>query len=975
MKKRSINVKQFFQPIISATRDFITKNILTKALDYNSGLEYKLQNPDRILGTTNKDLTLYDLMLMDDKIKNTLEIFKKMTTACGGSFVGASDDPIDKEISTFVEDILNSMSIRFWDVFDNLLDARAYGFKCGELIWVVEDGKVILKNIKFKHSLFFDFEYDDFADLKTVKVGYRNAQNVDVPVEEFNKKFIYFVNPYLKDQNYYGESDLMAVYEPWRSKTQITKFRNIYLQNYGFPIPICIYEKLTASEKETLDNQLENFQEQMYFLIPGVRDSSGKLNGKIDIQFHKAETTGGAASFSDSIDQIDKQISRKLLIPDKAGFSESAGGSYNLGEQQFDALKLFIQDYKGRLEDAINKVIKCIVDFNFTVEKYPEWKFESDDSKISEAMLKILVDTGIIDKREKWIRPYIGIPTLTEEEQTEIDDAKDKDNINNPIVQSGGFPHKKSEHDEEIKFNWITTESGNHIFVGGESYSDIEGGGFKPSLYSEEKKNYISSNNEKAFSQYNAGIKLKEDIEKEYPGLTSKSEEHIARTVLYGDNKKLSDDYSSYTMAHPERYAIMTAGFKGEEIPPVKIGWRYGDIPESGASRNYRDQKAENGVSVMQIEGGAINKGFAGAGHSKNKTVINIVVGRHIGTGSDGEDLLVGVKHIRKITADKKNKKQKFKYEIPCNFKKIKGQYDTYEEEFISDYKKIMFSNQLAVIKQIKSKQIIENNDMSLIKALRIPKTEIKDLFSMYFAKLYLSAKGDSIDEIESRLEKTKKKLLKNDYIEFKPSNDELWVDREWVDKYLKKYGDLGILSKKDKQYLKNYREKAFYISGETEQEVLSTVQNTISSGIRNGLQTSVIIGKIQDNLSSDTEKYALTIARTNASDVYNSGRMNLFMDEKISPFIEAYQFSAIIDDVTTEFCEQHDGQIIYPSDPEFLTVNPPCHYNCRSLLIPIMVGDSENPGDYYEGYEDKFKPWGTGVTKDARKPAEGFGG
>jgi SPP1 gp7 family putative phage head morphogenesis protein len=772
-RKKRISLKDEFKPIISATRDLTTKSILTKALDFNSGIESQLQNPDKMLTANNKDLTLFDTMLLDDKIRNTLEIFKKMVTSVGGAFTSASDDPIDEEIAQFVDKTFNNMKIRFWDVFDNLLDARAYGFKCGELMWDIKDSKAVLTNIKFKHSLFFDFEYDDVADLKGVHIGYRVAKDTLVAVDEFKQKFIYFVNPYMKDQNYYGESDLTSIYEAWRAKVKISRFRNIYLQNFGFPIPICIYDsqKISKGEKDDLDDQLENFQEMMYFLIPGVRGADGKLLGKIDIQFHKAETSGGSASFSEAIDQLDKQISRKLLIPDKAGFSESAGGSYNLGEQQFDALKIFIVDTQGRLEDALDPVIKLLVDFNFpNVEKYPKWKFESEDAKLSENFLKILIDSKIIDKREKWIRSYVGIPEITPEEQTEIDE------------------------------------------------------------YNEAHKPVI--------------------------------------TTPFGQQP-------------------------GDQVP---------------------------------------------------------------------ED-------------NQKEDELKLKNEIPVNFKKIKCQYDSYETEFINDFNKIMFNVQLEVIKQVKSKKIIENNDMKLIDSLRIPKTELKDLYSNYFAKLYITGKADSANEMESRLDKAQKAMFKNEYMEFKPTADELWLDREWVDKYLKQYGSLGKLSAKDKKYLHNYRQKAFYLTGETEQKVINTVATTISSGIRNGLQASVIIAKIAEEISAEREKYAITIARTNSSEAYNSGRMNLFMDDKISPFIEAYQYSAIMDDVTTEFCAQHDGQIIYPSDPEFSTINPPNHYNCRSLLIPIMVGDKDNSNDYYNNYDKNFKTWGTGVTKEGRVQSKDFGG
>ena len=55
--------------------------------------------------------------------------------------------------------------------------------------------------------------------------------------------------------------------------------------------------------------------------------------------------------------------------------------------------------------------------------------------------------------------------------------------------------------------------------------------------------------------------------------------------------------------------------------------------------------------------------------------------------------------------------------------------------------------------------------------------------------------------------------------------------------------------------------------------------------------------------------------------------------------------------------------------------MNPPNHYNCRSVLVPILVGESELEGNFFEDYQDNFKQWGVGVNADNRLPAKGFGG
>ena len=109
-----------------------------------------------------------------------------------------------------------------------------------------------------------------------------------------------------------------------------------------------------------------------------------------------------------------------------------------------------------------------------------------------------------------------------------------------------------------------------------------------------------------------------------------------------------------------------------------------------------------------------------------------------------------------------------------------------------------------------------------------------------------------------------------------------------------------------------------------------------------------------------------------------NTGRMNLFNSDSIKSFIEAFQYNAIIDNNTTEFCAQHDGQVILKSDPQFESINPPNHFNCRSMLSPIMVDENEVSGSFFSGYKENktdFPDWGTSVTKDNRTPAKGFGG
>jgi len=78
-------------------------------------------------------------------------------------------------------------------------------------------------------------------------------------------------------------------------------------------------------------------------------------------------------------------------------------------------------------------------DFNFgPAETYPEWKFEEADKNLNDTMLNALITTGIVDPSEKWIRNYIGIPSISAEEQEEIDEKKkERDTIDIPDTVDG----------------------------------------------------------------------------------------------------------------------------------------------------------------------------------------------------------------------------------------------------------------------------------------------------------------------------------------------------------------------------------------------------------------------------------------------------------------------------------------------------------------------------------------------------------
>jgi len=92
--------------------------------------------------------------------------------------------------------------------------------------------------------------------------------------------------------------------------------------------------------------------------------------------------------------------------------------------------------------------------------------------------------------------------------------------------------------------------------------------------------------------------------------------------------------------------------------------------------------------------------------------------------------------------------------------------------------------------------------------------------------------------------------------------------------------------------------------------------------------------------------------------DAFNEARFDYFTDPSLNGYVEALEYSAVLDDNTTELCESLDGET-WPADSSIWdTYTPPNHFNCRSILIPLVTGDVWSESD--------------GPKLD---PANGFGG
>jgi len=79
-------------------------------------------------------------------------------------------------------------------------------------------------------------------------------------------------------------------------------------------------------------------------------------------------------------------------------------------------------------------------------------------------------------------------------------------------------------------------------------------------------------------------------------------------------------------------------------------------------------------------------------------------------------------------------------------------------------------------------------------------------------------------------------------------------------------------------------------------------------------------------------------IVRTETTWAYNQGR--LAVGDALGDYILGYQFSAILDERTTEICQTADGLVLQKDDATTIQLTPPLHFQCRSMLVYVTADD-----------------------------------
>lgn len=231
-------------------------------------------------------------------------------------------------------------------------------------------------------------------------------------------------------------------------------------------------------------------------------------------------------------------------------------------------------------------------------------------------------------------------------------------------------------------------------------------------------------------------------------------------------------------------------------------------------------------------------------------------------------------------------------------------------------------------------KALANSLDQNKMQILRDSKPIIDEVFEDLFDQIRKkNILGDKPNP--ERIDTIKLKSLKKLQLMLKKNLRKFYMDQKsFATKEVKKDFAQPLPTEK---FLELLETETYQYVGDWEYMIRKNVKQKLINAIKDGKPLSSVIGVLDSEGRELSDVSMERYARTKLTEVMNRARIEAFEESGI---VDAYQYSAIMDDRTTEVCAGLDGKIFQAGTEPI----PPLHFNCRSTLIPITKFEKYTP-------------------------------
>lgn len=845
-------------------------------------------NPDPLCrGNSYK---VYEEMADDDAVKVALS-FKKDIVVNSGWKLDCPYPPavefLTKTLERMQED--GSMQMSFEDSIRDELSSYEFGFSLAEPVFRIKEGMYALDSLRVRPPQSFRFVVDEKGNVVEVKQSTRRGELGFDPA--------LFVHHVYQPQygNPYGKSDLRAAHTAWKAKKFVTKFHAIYLERFASPTPVARYPRnWDENEIAKLQTVLKSIQQTTSLAV-----QEGTLLEFIQANRDSSET------YIKALDYYNMHIARALLVPDLLGISgdKTSGGSFALGQDQFKMFLASIEkDRKSLARKLTLRVIKPLVQANFGPGIECEFKFVEYSMDDRQELLKIWSDVvkGKVYKPNpeeiNYFRREIKFP-----EGVVVDIAPD------PVLPPGmpgqepaprnpGEPPKKEPKAPESQPPAEQAAPPAHSPA---PQTDMPPPLSQPSMIQPGPTGGLSWYPEGwdwTAPQYQFSRKSEVARRIRFQGLPINIEQDTGSTRTGTD-----EDGNPWSVTYKVPYGeiAVTEGEDGDPVDcylgPNQDAEHVFVVHQLKMNGRFDEDKVMLGFDTAE----AAERCYRDHGPAWGFGRMDTMTMQTFMSGYLAANRAMSARKPRVLTLTRKMTSAERK----VDFAAIESSITKSQEDLGRRLKRAAKQMWRDLLSQVKDSNLLARFDPA----------RMNDLKPRFVRDFNMELKGGFRDLLEKAQAEAKRELFPDK--KFALDDGELELD----------------------DMIEMLDAEAFKISGEAASLISKKVSTTIFQGLKQSMPTEEIFAMLRQQLPEATDTWLNTLIRTKTTEIYNRGRKSYFDNDPLAQsVVEAYQFSAIMDNRTSEVCSSLDKKIFSADDANINLLTPPLHFNCRSVIVPV---------------------------------------
>lgn len=909
-------------------------------------------NPSPLIGRYG--YRVISKMMMDEQIKAAVSLKELAVLASGWRIESPPDMDEDWEPTAFVRECLGGIKGRFARTAKGFLTAIPYGFSVAEKIWKADGRYLKYDRIPTKHPSSFDFKLDEYGNVVDLLQKLPNGQTNSLP----QNKFVRWTYGTEFAGNPYGISDLEAAYRAWWSKDAAFRWMAIYLERFGIPPIFALYNSQAYTPQQVVDLEvvLATIAAGTSGVIP--RDEVGNLEMWSPTIGSGQRITG---LFVPAMDFYDKRIALALGLPGLIGMTpgDQNQGSLARANVHFDVFMLLVDFIRGDLSESViqEQIVDPLVAFNFAIpkEQYPRFKFppiSPDERKMVFDLYNQLLMTGGIIKGpldENAVREALRLP-----ERAPQDVANDP----KPEAPEGQEPDAEDEGDqadEDEGQEEVTEEEREEQNVLKHRLRPVRKttssyAGFNPDQLRDEDGQWTDG----------GGVSIS-DLSKKHTGkglekLGGKSTVTVYRVGDLDDRGRGIHFGESAASVAPYRGLHKNKNIKKYDVEAENIGIvkHHMDLHRTlFKGQTFQDAVwAEDKKSGFKDSIAATFRVEVKMARAARQLGFNALIYTAPPAPAKQELVVLNTRKVKITEVAKKNTqsrhrpKQHTHHDERVDYEAVAEQFAEIEQGARATLSDFFLSVREAWVDKVRRAQP-PDPEWVLTGIASLPK---KQMLRNALRGMMIHAMDEGMSAVKEELEPTAQKQ----HWQFVGDRDSVSVaNMQWAE-----YAKAPVPNVRPKDAERYLKTKELWITGVVESDLVNDARRVLLNGLSKGTPMGEMLDQLYDAFEpwvddptrirdgAVVEPHRLeTIIRTNTTDAYNRGRV--VQSRQAGKYLKGFQYSAILDDSTTEVCASLHGKVFSADDPALDELLPPRHFNCRSIVVPVTIDEAVEEDDW----------------------------